>query len=149
MQNISIVGDDLSTNPAVLYRSPGVEISTSRILVHTTPTHRTAYAIQQVASVGIRKEDANLALPALLVLGGLAMAAGGLATVNRTSAIALLVIGVALIAAGIWFWYIAKPTYSIVIGMSSGEKATLAAEDQAAAEALETATLQAIAARRG
>lgn len=149
MQNISIVGDDLSTNPAVLYRSPGVEISTSRILVHSTPSHRTAYTIQQVASVGIRKEDANLALPALLVLGGLAMAAGGLATVNRTNAIALLVIGVVLIAAGAWLWYVAKPTFTVVIGMSSGEKATLAAEDQTAAEALETATLQAIAAKRG
>lgn len=149
MQNISIVGDDLSTNPAVLYRSPGVEISTSRVLVHTTPTHRTAYAIQQVASVGIRKEDANIAIPALLILGGLAMAAGGLMTVNKTNAIAILVIGVALIVVGGWLWYIAKPTYSVVIGMSSGEKVALAAEDQAAAEALEAATLQAIAAKRG
>lgn len=147
MQPISIVGDDLSTNPAVLYRSPGVEISTSRILVHSTPTHRTAYAIQQVASVGLRKEDANIVFPALLVLGGLGLAVGGLMTINRTNAIALLVVGVAIIALGAWLWYVAKPAYSVVIGMSSGEKISLAAEDQPTAEGLESAVLQALARR--
>lgn len=134
-----------NVNPDVLFHTQSIEITKTHIFVQSSPSHRTAYAIQQVSSVSIRKEDANLALPAILILGGLALGIGGLTSVNQTNAIAVLVIGFLLIAGGVWAWYVAKPTFSVVIGMSSGERVTLAAENEAAAEGLGAAALQAIA----
>lgn len=130
-----------------IYRAQSIEVFASRIVVHATQTHRTSYAIQQIVSVGLRKEDANLALPAILILGGLIFGGAGLSIVNRTSAVAMLVIGVVCIALGAWLWYATKPTYNVVVGLSSGDKVTLPAEGQSVAEALEGAIVRVMAAK--
>jgi hypothetical protein len=145
MQAANQYPTDPRTGAAALYKNDNVEVTPATITIVDTSNLRMTYAVRNVTSVGIRREEANLAIPLLSLGIGIALVVGGLQMRETGAAIAVILAGLGLGAFGVWLMVKSKPDYYLAIVLSSGEKPTIRSSGKTTAEEIESCIRRAMA----
>ena len=116
-------------------------VTTSRVVIG-----RCTYPLRLVASVSTRRRPANRTIAAALVVSGALLMVASFAF-SRDPNLVALVLGVCLTASGLTIGYLSPPTFTVVLGMLTGDVDVLESSDYARASALANAVERAVTLR--
>lgn len=124
------------TDEETYFSSDGVRVTNARFIVHGE-----TYSMANVTSVKTGRSDPSRKGP--LVTSGI----GVFALLAGSESGAGIVLGLALIGAGIWWWQQQSPTYSVLLSSASGEVRALSSRNEELVQKVVESINQAIVAR--
>ena len=146
MQAANLYPTDPRTGASVLYKNETVEVTPTILTILGTASTRMTYAVRNITSIGIKREEPNVIFPVLLILAGLFIVIAALQMTNVASALALIGVGLGVAALGVWLMRQSKADYYLVITMSSGEKPIVNSPSKIAIEDIESCVQRAMSA---
>ena len=102
MQAANLYPTDPRTGASVLYKNETVEVTPTILTILGTASTRMTYAVRNITSIGIKREEPNVIFPVLLILAGLFMVIAALQMTNVASALALIGVGLGVALSSMW-----------------------------------------------